>query len=113
VKALRTYIELANEQDEALPEQFASDDVRYPSSLVRFLFTEFTQPGDIVFDPFAGWGTTLCTAEAMGRHGIGLEYDKERCAYARTRLREPDSLLCGDARQLATYNFPSINCSIT
>lgn len=113
MKALRTYIELSNEQEEALPERFASDDVRYPSSLVRFLLAEFTRLGDIVFDPFAGWGTTLRTAEAMGRRDIRLEYDEERCAFARTLLRDPDNLLCGDARQLAAYNLPSIDCSIT
>ncbi len=113
MKALRTSIELSAEQDEALPERFAHEDVRYPSALVRVFLAEFTQPGDIMLDPFAGWGTTLRTAEAMGRHGIGLEYDEERCAFARTHLREPDNLLCGDARQLAAYNLPSIDCSIT
>lgn len=111
--ALRTYIELSTAQDEMLPERFAHDDVRYPSALVRVLLAEFTQPGDLVFDPFAGWGTTLRVAEAMGRHGIGIEYDEERCAFARTRLHNPDSMRCGDARQLAAYTLPSIDCSIT
>ncbi len=110
---MRTYIELSNAHDEALPERFASDDVRYPPSLVRTFLAEFSKPGDTVLDPFAGFGTTLRVAEALGRHGIGLEFDKDRCAYARTRLQKPDNLLCGDVRQLASYGFPPIDCSIT
>ena len=44
--------------------QFEDDDVRYAGELVRYFLDLYTQPGDIVFDPFAGFGTTLYTAEA-------------------------------------------------
>lgn len=37
-----------------------------------------TQPGDVVFDPFAGCGTTLRAAHQTGRVGVGLDlYDYE------------------------------------
>ncbi|MBO0783418.1 MAG: hypothetical protein J2P37_31795, partial [Ktedonobacteraceae bacterium] len=55
---MRTCIRLRNEQPEALPEPFAHDDVRYPPELVRVFLREYTYPGDLVFDPFAGFGTT-------------------------------------------------------
>ena len=110
---MRTYLELPNEQDEALPAECASDDVRYTPALVRTFLAEYTQPGQVVFDPFAGYGTTLHVAEEMGRRPCGLEYDRQRWAYARARLRDPDALLNGDARQLATYHLPPIDFSMT
>jgi len=39
-----------------------------------------------VFDPFAGSGTTLQVARALGRHGIGLDLSAEYLQLARTRL---------------------------
>ena len=110
---MRTYLELPNEQDEALPAEFADDDVRYTPALVRTFLAEYTQPGQVVFDPFAGYGTTLRVAEEMGRRAYGLEYDRRRWDYARARLRDPDALMCGDARQLSSYGFPPINFSMT
>lgn len=32
-----------------------------------------TKPGDLVLDPFAGSGTTIEAAEALGRRGVGLD----------------------------------------
>ncbi len=110
---MRTYFELPNEQDEALPEEFAADDVRYTPGLVRAFLAEYTQPGQVVFDPFAGYGTTLRVAEEMGRRASGLEYDRRRWAYARSRLHDPSTLLRGDARKLSTYGFPNIDFSMT
>ncbi len=37
------------------------------SSYTQGLFTEYTHPGELVFDPFAGFGTTLRVAEEMER----------------------------------------------
>ena len=34
-----------------------------------------TLPGDLVFDPFGGSGTTFAVCEAKGRHWIGAEID--------------------------------------
>ena len=33
----------------------------------------FTDPGDVVLDPFAGSGTAVFAALAMGRNAIGVE----------------------------------------
>jgi DNA modification methylase len=70
-------------------------------SQLRPLIAELTKPGDTVFDPFAGWGSTLVAAAAEGRRGIGLEISAERVEDARGRLAgyPEQSMLCGDARK--------------
>jgi site-specific DNA-methyltransferase (cytosine-N4-specific) len=44
-----------------------------PDEIVKRCLKMTTMPGDIVFDPFAGSGTTLKVADEMGRIGIGTE----------------------------------------
>ncbi|MBW8759185.1 MAG: site-specific DNA-methyltransferase [Burkholderiales bacterium] len=45
----------------------------FPQALPRWFIELFTDPGDTVLDPFAGSGTTLAAALALGRHAIGVE----------------------------------------
>ena len=40
---------------------------RMPPPIVENLLWLYTAPGDIVVDPFAGGGTTIDAAKAMGR----------------------------------------------
>ncbi len=56
-------------------------------------------PGDLVFDPFAGFGTTLLRAVALGRRALGIELLPERVALLRRRVPEAD-VVEGDARDL-------------
>jgi len=44
-----------------------------PERLIRRILRTFTQPGDLVLDPFAGSGTTPAVAHKMGRRWIALE----------------------------------------
>ncbi|MET3183663.1 UNVERIFIED_ORG: hypothetical protein ABIC43_006847 [Variovorax guangxiensis] len=46
----------------------------------------FSQPGDTVFDPFAGFGTTLLAARLEGRRAAGCEVDADRLGLIRERL---------------------------
>lgn len=85
---------------EELPNAFQHDDVRYPPTLVKHFLKEYTQVGDTVFDPFAGYGTTLWVAERMGRVGYGVELEAEKVAFARAKLQNPHRLLQGNSHQL-------------
>jgi hypothetical protein len=46
---------------------------RFSPQFVREAIEQFTSPGDLVFDPFMGGGTTLVEAIALGRHAIGTD----------------------------------------
>lgn len=43
----------------------------FKPQLPRFFIERFTAPGDVVYDPFAGRGTTLIEAALLGRRAIG------------------------------------------
>ena len=58
-----------------------------PAELMRRLIRFFTQPGDVILDPFAGSGTTLVAARDTGRRAIGIEREERWCELAVQRLR--------------------------
>jgi tRNA G10 N-methylase Trm11 len=110
---MRTFLRLKNKRDRKLPPQFRDDDVRYAEKLVEMFVQRYTRPGDVVFDPFAGFGTTLIVAEAMGRAAYGVEYDERRARYIRAQIARPEWLIHGDSRRLAEYSLPLIDFSMT
>ncbi len=59
----------------------------------------FTDPGELVLDPFAGSGTTGVACLRLGRRFIGIEKDPKYAEVARERLRaEANGLSLKDAR---------------
>ena len=50
-----------------------------------------SDPGNVVFDPFAGSGTTAVTAKKLGRHFIGVEQNEQYCVWAEKRLEMADN----------------------
>lgn len=46
---------------------------RFSPKFVRAAIEIFTRPGDLVFDPFMGGGTSLVEAMALGRHALGTD----------------------------------------
>lgn len=57
-----------------------------PLSLIEKLVKIHSNPGDIVFDPFMGTGTTCLMAKRLGRYYIGCELDVERFQIATKRI---------------------------
>jgi site-specific DNA-methyltransferase (adenine-specific) len=45
----------------------------FPPSIPHFFIRWLTQPGDIVYDPFSGRGTTVLEACLLGRTGLGSD----------------------------------------
>lgn len=60
-----------------------------PILLLERIIELVTDPGDLVFDPFCGSGTTLVAAKLLGRKGIGIDISAEACELTRRRLDEP------------------------
>lgn len=54
--------------------------------LAALAITYYTAPGDLVFDPLAGVGTTLVEAIHAGRHAIGVDYEPGWVALARANI---------------------------
>jgi DNA modification methylase len=55
-------------------------------SIFRPLIESFSQPGDLVLDPFCGSGSTSAAAILTGRRYLGIELESHYCEYARRRL---------------------------
>lgn len=60
-----------------------------PAWLMSALVRDYSRPGDLVCDPFAGWGGTLSAAVANGRRAIGSEVDADAFKEAQRRLARP------------------------
>ena len=61
-----------------------------PEKLIAKLILASSDPGDVVFDPFAGSGTTAVTAKKLGRHFISIEQNEQYCVWAEKRLEMAD-----------------------
>lgn len=103
---MRSYLRLKYQTGRKLPAEFREAELRYPEELVATFIQRFTRPSDVVLDPFAGYGTTLLVAEALGREAYGVEIDARRAAYIRGRIQNPERILHGDARALASHLLP-------
>ena len=59
-----------------------------PEKLLAKIILASSRPGDVVFDPFAGSGTTGVTACKLGRRFVMIEQEEEYCLYAAKRLEQ-------------------------
>ena len=68
-----------------------------PEKLVAKIILASSHPGDVVFDPFLGSGTTSVVAKKLGRKYVGVELDELFCCWAEKRLEkaEIDSTIQG------------------
>ncbi len=70
-----------------------------PEKLYAKLILASSRPGDMVFDPFLGSGTSAVVAKKLGRHFVGVELNEEYCLYGAKRLKlaEEDTSIQGYA----------------
>jgi DNA modification methylase len=94
------------------PEGIA-EEVNFPETLAEWVIGSFSSVGDLVLDPFAGFGTTAVVAIRMGRRAIGVELLPERAAIIRERLNGSGRVVVGDARELATLVQDRVDLCLT
>jgi DNA modification methylase len=113
VEPVQTWLSLPRGNKITLPARFRHEDIRCADSLVEYCVNEFSEKGQVVFDPFAGYGTTLLIAEELGRLGYGIEYSQSKANYVQGLLAHPERLIHGDALTLAEYVLPPIDLCLT
>jgi len=58
-----------------------------PRPVIKNLITLLSEPGDLVVDPFAGYGTVISVAKTLNRSAIGWEIDANCVQEANKRLQ--------------------------
>jgi DNA modification methylase len=58
----------------------------FPRALVEFFVKAFSDPGDVLFDPFLGSSTSLAAAHVLGRLGMGCEISAAYCDVGLRRM---------------------------
>lgn len=59
---------------------------QFPEALARDHILSWSNPGDLVLDPFVGSGTTPKMAYQNGRHYLGFDISEEYCQLSRKRV---------------------------
>jgi hypothetical protein len=96
-------------------DAFGGRDCGYVEQMRPFI-RDFSKPGDLVFDPFCGFATTLLAAHLEGRRGLGTEADAARAAIATERLQRHQ---CSSQRVLTggclenVARLPQVNLVLT
>lgn len=90
-----------------------ADDIHFTEALAASVIGHASQPGELVLDPFAGYGTTVTVAERMGRRAIGIELLPENLEIARRRSSGQARLIQGDARRVSQLVTETVDLVLT
>lgn len=63
----------------------------FPDKLAEDHIKSWSNPGDVVYDPFLGSGTTAKAAKLLEREYVGSELSEEYCRIANTRIVSQNS----------------------
>ncbi len=89
----------------------------FPAALAERVLSLYSGRGDIVFDPFAGIGTTVIAAAKLDRVGVGIELQEQFCKLASSLIDKEKmdlfsnkesvrhEVICDDARALDKHLY--------
>src|SRR2546423_15711692 len=84
-----------------------------PTSSYRPSSTKYTRPGDLVVDPFAGFGTTLVVAARARRRALGAELLAGRVSFIRSQVSDDVIVHCVDARAIGDLGVNDVQLVMT
>lgn len=85
-----------------LTHNFYRYPARFSPKFVRRVIEQFTEPGDLIFDPFMGGGTTIVEAISLGRSAIGTDISS-----LATFVSQAKTLIFSDKEFLALERWTS------
>ena len=103
----QTRAELASQRQ---PE--ALDDEHFTESLAAAVIAEYSAEGDLVLDPFGGFGTVPRVATRMGRRAVAVELQPDRAELIARRAPGAE-VIAGDARGLASLVRRPVDLCLT
>lgn len=62
-----------------------------PLGVMKWILERYSQPDELILDPFCGSGTTCVAAKMLGRSYIGIDISDKYCQIARQRLEAVDT----------------------
>ncbi|MDX9888272.1 MAG: site-specific DNA-methyltransferase [Anaerovoracaceae bacterium] len=78
--------------DITIPFWSMSENTAHPTQksekLLAKIILASSMPGDVIFDPFLGSGTTSVVAKKLGRSYLGIELNPQYCIWAEQRLEK-------------------------
>lgn len=80
----------------------------FPLELPKWFIRLFTQPGDLVLDPFVGSGTTALAALQLGRSYVGIDISPDYVELSRSRVEETQISLPIVADEPGEYAVPDV-----
>lgn len=84
----------------------------FPVELPKWFIKLFTQPGDVVLDPFLGSGTTAVAAIQLARNYIGIDLNPEYVDISRVRVAETQISLPNITDEREDYQTLDITASL-
>ena len=90
-----------------------SDEIHFTEALAASVIEHASQPGEVVLDPFVGYGTTVVVAERLGRQGIGIELLPEHLEIARRKAGNAARLILRDARDVRRLVHEPVDLVLT
>lgn len=96
-----------------LTHDFYRYPARFSPQFARAAIEVFTEPGDVVVDPFMGGATSLVEARALGRVGIGLDVNELSCFIARVKTTPLAPSDIKAIRSWIRHTIPILNMRLT
>lgn len=106
---MRTNIWEGNTRSQEAPCSDLSHPAMMPTWLARDLIISWSNPGEVVLDPFAGSGTTAKEARDLGRDSVALEISPSYIADMKKYLSLDQQLETG----AIDYSFEIVDESVT